>query len=132
MNNELWKIDPQGKVTVLVKDYKGKLLNGPNDLWIAPNGGIYFTDPLYKRDYWTRDPAMQQDGQHVYYLAAGPQGADPRDHRPDAAQRHHRHARRQAPLRRRHRRPARPTATRSTRTGRSPTRRSSARWAPTA
>jgi len=69
MNNELWKIDPQGKVTVVVKDYQGKKLNGPNDLWIAPNGAIYFTDPLYKRDYWTRDPAMQQDGQHVYYLS---------------------------------------------------------------
>ena len=71
MNNELWKIDPQGKVTVVVKNYKGKLLNGPNDLWIAPNGGVYFSDPLYKRDYWTRSPAMQQDGQHVYYLAPG-------------------------------------------------------------
>ncbi len=69
MNNELWKIDPQGNVTVVVKDYDGKKLNGPNDLWIAPDGGIYFTDPLYKRDYWTRDPAMQQDGQHVYYLS---------------------------------------------------------------
>jgi len=68
LNNELWLIDMQGKVTVLVKDYKGKKLNGPNDLWIAPNDGIYFTDPLYKRSYWTRDPAMQQDGQHVYYL----------------------------------------------------------------
>jgi gluconolactonase len=68
LNNQLWSIDPKGKVTVLVKNYKGKLLNGPNDLWEAPQGGIYFTDPLYKRDYWTRDPAMQQDGQHVYYL----------------------------------------------------------------
>jgi len=68
MNNELWKIDRQGNVTVVVKDYDGKLLNGPNDLWMDPKGGIYFTDPLYKRPYWTRDPAMQQDGQHVYYL----------------------------------------------------------------
>jgi len=67
--NELWKIDPKGNVTVLVKEYKGKKLNGPNDLWLDPKGGIYFTDPLYKRDYWTRDPAMQQDGQHVYYLS---------------------------------------------------------------
>jgi len=67
--NELWKIDPKGNVTILVKDYQGKKLNGPNDLWIDPKGGIYFTDPLYKRDYWTRDPAMQQDGQHVYYLS---------------------------------------------------------------
>jgi len=67
-NNELWKIDPKGNVTILVKDYKGKKLNGPNDLWLDPKGGIYFTDPLYKRDYWTRDPAMQQEGQYVYYL----------------------------------------------------------------
>jgi len=69
LNNELWMIDPQGNVTVVVKDFDGKKLNGPNDLWIAPNGGIYFTDPLYARNYWTRSPAMQQDGQHVYYLA---------------------------------------------------------------
>jgi gluconolactonase len=68
MDNELWSIDRNGKATVLVKDYKGKKLNGPNDLWEDPKGGIYFTDPLYKRNYWTRDPAMQQDGQHVYYL----------------------------------------------------------------
>jgi len=71
MHNELWSIDNSGKVTVLVKDYKGKLLNGPNDLWEGLKGGIYFTDPLYKRPYWTRDPAMQQDGQHVYYLTPG-------------------------------------------------------------
>jgi gluconolactonase len=71
MDNQLWKIDPQGKVTVVVKNYKGKLLNGPNDLWIAPDGGIYLSDPMYKRDYWTRDPAKQQDGEHVFYLAPG-------------------------------------------------------------
>jgi len=68
--NELWSISPDKKVTVLVKDFGGKLLNGPNDLWIRPDGGIYFTDPLYKRNYWKRDPAMQQDGQHVYFLSA--------------------------------------------------------------
>jgi gluconolactonase len=69
MDNELWSIDPQGKVTVLVNDYQGKKLNGPNDLWIDPKGGIYFTDPLYKRPYWERSPEMQQDGEHVYYLS---------------------------------------------------------------
>src|SRR5436190_16536878 len=68
--NELWSISPDKKITVLVKDFEGKLLNGPNDLWIRPDGGIYFTDPLYKRPYWKRDPAMQQDGQHVYYLSS--------------------------------------------------------------
>ena len=68
LNNELWLIDTNGNVTVLVKDYKGKKLNGPNDLWEDPKGGIYFTDPFYKRPYWNRGP-MEQDGQHVYYLS---------------------------------------------------------------
>ncbi|MGV3618751.1 MAG: SMP-30/gluconolactonase/LRE family protein [Fimbriimonas sp.] len=67
--NELWSIAPDKKVTVLVKDFGGKLLNGPNDVWIRPDGGMYFTDPLYARPYWTRDKGMQQSGQHVYFLA---------------------------------------------------------------
>lgn len=67
--NELWSIDKNGKHTVLVKDYQGKLLNGPNDLWVHPKGWIYFTDPLYKRNYWQRG-GMEQDGQHVYLLSA--------------------------------------------------------------
>jgi len=66
--NELWRIDRAGKATVVVKDYKGKLLNGPNDVWIRPDGGLYFTDPFYKRPYWTRGPS-EQDGQCVYYLS---------------------------------------------------------------
>jgi len=69
MDNEIWKIDMNGNHTILVSDFEGKKLNGPNDLWVHPKGGIYFTDPLYKRDYWTRDPEMQQDGEHVYYLS---------------------------------------------------------------
>lgn len=69
--NELWSIAPDKRVTVLVKDFGGKLLNGPNDVWVRPAGGLYFTDPLYPRRYWTRDKAMQQDGQHVYFLPKG-------------------------------------------------------------
>ena len=69
MDNEIWKIGTDGKHTVLVTDFEGKKLNGPNDLWVHPKGGIYFTDPLYRRNYWTRDPQMQQDGQFVYYLS---------------------------------------------------------------
>jgi len=52
----------------LVKDFGGKLLNGPNDLWIRPDGNLYFTDPLYPRNYWKRDKAMQQPGQYVYFF----------------------------------------------------------------
>jgi gluconolactonase len=65
--NEMWIIDPKGQKTVVVKDYKGKLLNGPNDVWVRPDGGAYFTDPYYKRDYWKRGP-KEQDKEAVYYL----------------------------------------------------------------
>jgi gluconolactonase len=65
--NELWRIDPAKKVTVVLKDYEGKLLNGPNDLWIRPDGGVYFTDPLYKRDYWT-DKSAVRNPEVVYFF----------------------------------------------------------------
>jgi len=66
--NQLWSISADKKVTVLLSDFGGKLLNGPNDLWIRPDGNLYFTDPLYKRDYWKRDKAMQQPGEYVYFF----------------------------------------------------------------
>jgi len=66
--NELWMITPDKKVTVLVKEYKGKLLNAPNDVWLRPDGGLYFTDPWYKRDWWKRGP-QEQEVEGVYYLA---------------------------------------------------------------
>lgn len=68
--NELWSIAPDRKVTVLIKNFEGKKLNGPNDLWIAPNGGIYLTDPFYPRPWWDHQTS-EQDGEHVYYLAPG-------------------------------------------------------------
>ncbi|MDR2473933.1 MAG: SMP-30/gluconolactonase/LRE family protein [Tannerella sp.] len=68
MDNEMWKWSANGNHKTLITNYDNKKLNGPNDLWVAPSGGIYFTDPLYPRNYWTRDKAMQQDGQHVYYI----------------------------------------------------------------
>ncbi len=68
--NELWSIAPDGKIKVLIKDFEGKRLNGPNDVWVAPNGGIYLTDPFYKRSWWDHDK-REQDGEHVYFLAPG-------------------------------------------------------------
>ena len=65
----LWSIAPDGKVSVLLSEHGGKRLNGPNDVWVRPDGGLYFTDPFYKRPWWTYD-AMPQDGQHVYFLPA--------------------------------------------------------------
>ncbi len=66
--NEMWRISPDKKVTVVVKDFEGKLLNGPNDVWLRPDGGLYFTDPYYKRPYWKRGP-KEIPIEGVYYLA---------------------------------------------------------------
>jgi len=84
--NELWRIDPGRKVTVVVKDYQGKLLNGPNDVWIHPTrlanlasgrrdldlqelpGGLYFTDPYYQRPYWKRGPKEMDEC--VYFVSS--------------------------------------------------------------
>ncbi|APU69649.1 Gluconolactonase [Christiangramia flava JLT2011] len=67
-NSELWKIDDDKNHQTLVKDYEGKRLNGPNDIWVDGNGGIYFTDPYYQRDYWERkEPEITE--QRVYYLS---------------------------------------------------------------
>ncbi|MFS4418277.1 SMP-30/gluconolactonase/LRE family protein [Maribacter sp. 2307ULW6-5] len=67
--NELWQIDANKKVTVLVSQFEGKKLGGPNDLWINGQGGIYFTDPFYKRSWWGHStPEIKE--RRVYYLPA--------------------------------------------------------------
>jgi len=69
-NSEIWKINSEKEVEVLVGSYEGKRLNGPNDLWIALNDGFYFTDPYYQRDYWERTEKIEEE--RVYYV--NPQG----------------------------------------------------------
>lgn len=64
---QLWKIDSNKNVTVLIDDFKGKKLNGPNDLWVDTKGGIYFTDPYYQRPYWERTQG-EIEKRNVYYL----------------------------------------------------------------
>lgn len=49
---EIWKISKDKKIQIILKGFEGKRLNGPNDLWGDSFGGMYFTDPLYERDYW--------------------------------------------------------------------------------
>lgn len=49
---QILKINKAGVVEILTSGFYGKRLNGPNDLWVDKKDGIYFTDPLYVRDYW--------------------------------------------------------------------------------
>ena len=85
MHGELWKIHPDGSHEVLANNYGGRLLNGPNDVWINPaSGGMYITDPMFPRPYWDdTDPRKQGwepthseqaptgKGGYVYYLPPG-------------------------------------------------------------
>lgn len=65
--NELWRIDSEKNVTVLIDNFESKLLGGPNDLWVDSDGGIYFTDPLYARPWWEpTDNRIKK--RRVYYL----------------------------------------------------------------
>lgn len=66
-NSEILKITSEKEVEPLVASFEGNSLNGPNDLWVAPNGGIYFTDPYYQREYWERKEKEIEEEQ-VYYL----------------------------------------------------------------
>ena len=68
MDNQLWQFDKKGKHKVIYED-KINAHNGPNDLWIDAKNGIYFTDPLYVRNYWQRDSISKRTGKHVYYLS---------------------------------------------------------------
>ncbi len=67
---ELWRIGPDKEVEVLLSQYQGKDLNGPNDIWVDPKGGIYFTDPYYQRPWWNRTE-KEIEKERVYYLPPG-------------------------------------------------------------
>ncbi len=66
--NELWSIDiATKKPTVLASGFEGKLLNGPNDIWVQPKTGrIYFTDPYYQRKWWSRGPKESPEAVYAY------------------------------------------------------------------
>lgn len=72
-HEELISISPNRKITVLINNYKGHTLNGPNDVWINRlTGGMYITDPYFQRDYWTRKhPDSALGGEKIYYLPPG-------------------------------------------------------------
>jgi len=54
---------PDGKRTVVANKFGNRHFNKPNDLWIDPKGGIYFTDPQYGGNFY-----VVQGGEHVYYI----------------------------------------------------------------
>jgi gluconolactonase len=62
-NRRIGMISQNGQYKVVIDHYQAKKFNSPNDLWIDPKGGIYFTDPCYG----DRD-SMQLAGEYVFYV----------------------------------------------------------------
>lgn len=67
--NQLVYFDENKKMHPIHEGFEGKHLNAPNDLWIAPNGGIYFSDPYYHRKWWPEGHSEIQPVRGVYYLS---------------------------------------------------------------
>ncbi|MBW4024474.1 MAG: SMP-30/gluconolactonase/LRE family protein [Proteobacteria bacterium] len=58
-----------GRITVLIDRYDGKRLNAPNDIVVASDDSIWFTDPGYGIDGpYEGHTAESEVGRHVYRL----------------------------------------------------------------
>jgi len=66
--NQLIRTLPDGRREVVLAEGVQHRFNGPNDLWIAPDGSIYFTDPFYRRRYW-QDTLKRNPREDVYRLS---------------------------------------------------------------
>ncbi len=63
------RTEPDGTITVLMDRFNGKRLNGPNDIVVASDGAIWFTDPGYGIDGpYEGFPAEAELPRQVYRL----------------------------------------------------------------
>jgi gluconolactonase len=46
-NRRVARYENNGTITVIADKFQGKRLNSPNDIVVHPDGGIWFTDPIY-------------------------------------------------------------------------------------
>lgn len=70
-DRQVARLEKDGKLTILAKDYMGKRLNSPNDLVFHSNGDLYFTDPPYGLEKNWDDPARELDFCGVYRIRKG-------------------------------------------------------------
>ena len=66
-SRQITRMNKKGITEVVTDVYEGKRYNKPNDLWIHPNGGVYFTDPSYYMD----EEDIEQDAEAVYFIPSG-------------------------------------------------------------
>ena len=70
-SSHLTRTEPDGKITVLASHHAGKELNSPNDVIVASDGSIIFTDPTYGRmPGFGLEREQELDIQGVYRIPA--------------------------------------------------------------
>ena len=70
-NRRLTRLEPNGVLTVLADRHEGRRLNSPNDVVVARDGTIYFTDPAFGLPRWADDPRRQLPFCGIYRLRDG-------------------------------------------------------------
>ena len=57
------RMEPDGSITVVASNYRGRRLNRPNDVIVSSKGDIYFTDPGFPT------PGLDLDWNGVYHVS---------------------------------------------------------------
>ncbi len=69
LGRRITRTEFDGRITVLADRFDGKPLNSPNDITIAPDGAIWFTDPEFGiSGDWEGAPAEREQPHGVYRL----------------------------------------------------------------
>lgn len=69
------RTEPDGSITVIADGFAGRRLNSPNDVIVAPDGGIWFSDPHYGIMTNYEGFAAEQENPCVVYRADPATGA---------------------------------------------------------
>ena len=72
LSRSVVRLEPDGSRTVIASEYAGRKLNSPNDVVVASDGAVWFTDPPYGilSDYEGQRAVAEQEGNYVYRVAA--------------------------------------------------------------
>ena len=71
------RFNSDGTREVLASHFEGKELNSPNDICVASDGSIYFTDPTFgRKEHFGVPRPLQQGFQGVYRLPPGHKPGD--------------------------------------------------------
>jgi gluconolactonase len=69
LTRRITRTEYDGSITVLANRWQGKRLNSPNDVVVARDGGVWFTDPLFGiAGHWEGEPAESETPWAVYRI----------------------------------------------------------------